>query len=235
MQKYKTKKINQLNIISYNLKFNKALSELDRLVIKHGNGILCLQECYTNRLPDQIGPLSLMASTKSGHLGLAIYAKKDRYEKISSESCFLNPVLYERLVYKGLLSQERERLLFAELYDKKTEKSFNIASFHATHLVTTNSMRRKQIESAFTELGRDKNRPTIMVGDYNYPIFKNYLRYFIESYGYEMNLADRPTYKNLVFKGHFDFVTSLNAKVEAVKTLPRGLSDHMPILVHATI
>lgn len=235
MKSYKTKNINQLNIISYNLKFNKAFGELDKLIKKHSSGILCLQECYTKRLPNNIGPLELIGSSKSGHLGLAIYADKNRYQKISSKSCILNPVLYEKIIYKGILAQERERLLFSELYDRKNKKAFNIASFHATHLVTTNSMRRKQIESAFSTLGNNRNIPTIMVGDYNYPLFKNYLRYFIESYGYEMSLADSPTYKNLLFRGHFDFVTHLNAQVEAVKTLPRGLSDHMPILIKATI
>jgi hypothetical protein len=34
-------------------------------------------------------------------------------------------------------------------------------------------------------------------------------------------------------KGHFDFATSYDLKIEDVVTLPAGISDHRPILVRA--
>ena len=187
-------------------------------------------------MPSKIGNLHIQGTTKTGHLGLAIYADKQRFSNLHTESCLLEETFYEKILYKKILSQDRERLLFVEFYDNSLKKKIHIASFHATHLVTPNSMRRHQIADAYKKLSRgDEDTPVIMVGDYNYPMFKKQLRYFIESYGYEMLLADRPTYKNLFFKGHFDFVTSLNAQIETVKTLPRGLSDHMPILISAAI
>ena len=49
MQQYKAEKVNHVNILSYNLKFNKALGELDELVIKHETDIVCIQECYSKK------------------------------------------------------------------------------------------------------------------------------------------------------------------------------------------
>jgi hypothetical protein len=52
--------------------------------------------------------------------------------------------------------------------------------------------------------------------------------------GYELSLSDRRTYTRYkVFKGHFDFATSLGLEIESVETLPRGASDHLPILISA--
>jgi endonuclease/exonuclease/phosphatase (EEP) superfamily protein YafD len=52
--------------------------------------------------------------------------------------------------------------------------------------------------------------------------------------GYALSLSDRRTYTRYkVFKGHFDFATSLGLDVANVETLPRGNSDHLPILVTA--
>ncbi len=52
--------------------------------------------------------------------------------------------------------------------------------------------------------------------------------------GYELSLSDRRTYiRYKFFRGHFDFVTSNGLGIEAVETLQRGSSDHLPILVRA--
>ena len=37
----------------------------------------------------------------------------------------------------------------------------------------------------------------------------------------------------MVFRGHFDFATSRGLEIDKVETLPRGASDHLPILVLA--
>ena len=76
--------------------------------------------------------------------------------------------------------------------------------------------------------------PTLMVGDYNYPFFKDNLNVHMRESGYDLSLSDSTTYTNYkFFKGHFDFVTSIGLQIGNVQTLPRGASDHMPILVTA--
>ena len=75
---------------------------------------------------------------------------------------------------------------------------------------------------------------TLMVGDFNYPFFTKNLTEHMKNSGYELSLSDREPYTRYkVFKGHFDFATSLGLDIENVETLPRGASDHLPILVSA--
>jgi hypothetical protein len=73
-----------------------------------------------------------------------------------------------------------------------------------------------------------------MVGDYNYPVFKENLGQKVREQGYELNLSDSRTYTRYrFFRGHYDFATSVGFTIDRVKTLPQGLSDHLPILVTA--
>jgi endonuclease/exonuclease/phosphatase (EEP) superfamily protein YafD len=73
-----------------------------------------------------------------------------------------------------------------------------------------------------------------MVGDYNYPMFRNNLITKLLESGYDTSTSDLPTYiRYRFFRGHFDFVTSVGMTVDSVETLPRGLSDHLPILISA--
>ena len=73
-----------------------------------------------------------------------------------------------------------------------------------------------------------------MVGDYNYPVFKENLGQRIRDQGYELNLSDARTYTRYrFFRGHYDFATSVGFEIDKVQTLPQGLSDHKPILVTA--
>lgn len=71
-----------------------------------------------------------------------------------------------------------------------------------------------------------------MVGDYNYPVFKENLGQTIREHGYALTLSDDHTYTRYrVFRGHYDFATSVGFEIQRVTTLPQGMSDHRPILV----
>ncbi len=130
-----------------------------------------------------------------------------------------------------------ERLLVTKMYDRYSEQTISIGSFHATHLIASNYLRRTQIIDAHQKLSDiSQGSPAIMVGDYNYPLFKKGLKVCIEQSGYEMSLSDRPTYYMTKFlRAHFDLATSINTQIERVRTLPKGISDHAPILVQVAI
>jgi endonuclease/exonuclease/phosphatase (EEP) superfamily protein YafD len=53
--------------------------------------------------------------------------------------------------------------------------------------------------------------------------------------GHDLTFSDGRTYTRYKFlRGHFDFATSLGMTISSVETLPKGGSDHLPILVTAT-
>jgi len=225
-------KTHNLKIISYNLKHHRASNELDDLAEQYDADIVCIQECYAEQLSKTLGPNMVLAEkTILGRLNLAIYYRRDRFEILQTGSYQLASSVYEQI-----MMYKTERLLVTEFHDRETGQKLSIGSFHATQLVASNYLRRLQIEHAHHRLSNIcGNGPAIMVGDYNYPLFRRRLREFVENTGYKISISDKPTYQSMVFRGHFDLATSLNAQVERVLTLPKGLSDHAPILIQATI
>ncbi len=219
-----------IRVISYNLRKNRAITELVQLAKTPDLDALCLQECIASELPAEIGDLHLADSTKRNRLGLAVYYRKDRYEQVASQSFELKKSLHDLI-----FSPTPERLVGAKLIDRDSKHELVLASFHAAPLTALNSLRRKQISAAH-ELLQDLGSgvPILMVGDYNYPLFQESLSEKVAKSGYDLTLSDRRTYTAYkFFRGHFDFVTSQGFIIEDVETLPRGSSDHIPILVTA--
>ena len=220
-----------MRVISYNLRKNRASGELSTLDEQYEPDVLCLQECDTLELPAEIGLLHLADSTLTNRLGLAIYYRKDRFEAVTTQAFALKKSLHDRL-----LTPAHERLIGTRLIDRVADRELVVASFHAAPLTALNSLRRNQIRSAHEELNLlGPGLPTLMVGDYNYPIFKRNLGDKINKSGYDLTLSDSRTYTRYkFFRGHFDLATSTGLTIDNVETLPQGTSDHMPILVTST-
>ncbi|MBC7442866.1 MAG: endonuclease/exonuclease/phosphatase family protein [Ramlibacter sp.] len=217
-----------MKVISYNLRKNRASGELIALAERYDPDVLCLQECDTRELPDEVGLLHLADSTVRNRLGLAIYYRKDRFTAEHTKTFALKKSLHDHL-----LTPAHERLIGTRLTDLKAQRELVVASFHAAPLTASNSLRRNQIRSAHEELNiLGPGLPTLMVGDYNYPIFKGHLGDKVNQSGYDLTMSDTRTYTRYkFFRGHFDLATSIGLTIENVETLPIGTSDHMPILV----
>lgn len=220
-----------MKIISYNLRKHRAAGELAALVERHDADVLCLQECDTKGLPDRIHDLRLAEATKGNRLGLAVFYRENTLRAIDVRALALKKSLHDRV-----LKPAEERLLGVRLHDIDRGRDIVVASFHAAPLTALNSLRRHQIRAALDELRvLGPELPALMVGDYNYPVFKESLGQRMREHGYELSLSDARTYTRYrFFRGHYDFATSFGFTIEKVTTLPQGLSDHLPILVTAT-
>jgi endonuclease/exonuclease/phosphatase family metal-dependent hydrolase len=221
-----------MKVISYNLRKHRAASELEELVTEYGADILCLQECDVQELPNRIGGLVLADATQGNRLGLAVYYESNTFRLHGIRAIGLKKSLHDRM-----LRPAHERVLGVRLQDIDHGTDLIVASFHAAPLTALNSLRRNQIRSALTELGTlGADLPVLMVGDYNYPVFKENLGQTVRDHGYTLTLSDERTYTRYrVFKGHYDFATSNGFHIDRIQTLPQRSSDHRPILVTAEV
>lgn len=217
-----------MRVISYNLRKHRAATELAGLAAAHDPDILCLQECDTTDLPDEIGDLSLVEATSGNRLGLAMYVRTNIFRVEKVRTIGLKKSLHDRV-----LKPAHERVLGALLHDIDNGQGMIVASFHAAPLTALNSLRRNQIRAALDELqSLGPDLPVLMVGDYNYPVFKENLGQTVREHGYMLTLSDDRTYTRYrVFRGHYDFATSVGFDISNITTLPQGTSDHRPILI----
>lgn len=219
-----------MRVLSYNLRKHAAAHELEELVDRWEPDIVCLQEADVVHLPSRVDGLRLAAATDRNRLGLAVYFRENAFRFVDSVSLGLKKSLHDIV-----LRPAHERLLGVQLHDIDAGREVTVASFHAAPLTALNSLRRSQIKSALGALEQlGPGTPTLMVGDYNYPVFKERLGDRIREHGYDLTLSNLRTYTRYrFFKGHYDFVTSAGLSIGDVETLPQGASDHLPILIDA--
>jgi endonuclease/exonuclease/phosphatase family metal-dependent hydrolase len=219
-----------MRLISYNLRKHRAASELVALVGRHDPDILCLQECDTTALPEAIDGLTLVRATSGNRLGLAMYLRSNQFRVERVRTIGLKKSLHDRV-----LKPAEERVLGALLTNIDTGRQVIVASFHAAPLTALNSLRRNQIRAGLDALqALAPGKPVLMVGDYNYPVFKENLGQTVREHGYRLTLSDDRTYTRYrVFRGHYDFATSNGFDIADITTLPQGTSDHRPILITA--
>jgi len=221
-----------MKLISYNLHHNNAAGELAPLAALHDPDALCLQEADTAVLPARIGDLELVQSTSDSRLGLAIYLRTSRFDPRSLLTVPLEKSLHDLVMKPG-----EERLATVRAHDAVHGGEVLISSFHAAPLTASNSLRRQQIRTAFAALhDLGPTLPSLMVGDFNYPLFQSGLAKHVGSFGYDLSRSDTSTYRSYgVLRGRYDLALSRGYQNSIVTSLPQDGSDHLPILVETAV
>ena len=219
-----------MRVVSYNLRKHAAAHELEDIASANDVDALCLQECDTGALPEQVGHLRLVGATEKNRLGLAIYVRDDGYEVRSTKVFALRKSMHDRI-----LTPAHERLLAAHIVDTGSGAETLVGSFHAAPLTASNSLRRKQIAAAHEGMrSMAEGVPALMVGDFNYPWFIRGLERRLDGTGYQLIRTTEPTYvRYKYFTGYFDFVTATGFVIDRVDVLPAGVSDHRAISLKA--
>lgn len=217
-----------MKLLSYNLLKHRAIAEVEGLAEKYLPDALCLQEANVTSLPKEIGNLKLAIGTERNRLGLAIYVDCTRYEIQAVSAFSLRHSHYDRIA-----APAHERLLGARIQNIKTNEKLAVGSFHASPLTALNAIRRDQIRSGLQKLDElGESSPLVMIGDFNYPLFRARLEREIESAGFQLHTSDETTYRHFkIVKGFFDFAAAKGLSFDWMKTLKQGLSDHLPVLL----
>lgn len=222
----KVPKLNDITILTYNIFLGKAYYELPDLVKKYSPDIVCLQECPPNITKSYIGPLQLGSSASNGSNGLATYYNQDRLKLISKHRYELPKSLYEKRD-----SRLRVRQQILEFKEANSNLIFFVSNVHLVHLVAPNSSRRKQLAAVFANISKlANNKPSIVVGDFNYPFFRKGIGGLYKDNGFlEAGVSSQVRSHRF---GKFDHVLVSQLEWEEIdyKVLPFGLSDHAPVL-----
>ncbi|WP_420100102.1 endonuclease/exonuclease/phosphatase family protein [Corynebacterium sp.] len=221
-----------MKLISYNLHKHNAVTELLPLAAVHAPDAVCVQEADTRHLPHRLGDLELVHATSENRLGLAVYLRTGRFDVRDLQVTALEKSFHDRV-----MKPASERLVTVRAHDGKHDRDVVIASFHAAPLTATNALRRQQIRTSFDVLGTmGADVPSVMIGDFNYPLFQNRLRRHVDACGFNLARSAGATYSRYgVLRGNYDLAVSRGFSRSQVDVLPQGRSDHLPILVQASV
>lgn len=216
-----------MQFLSYNLLKHQAVAEVTGLAKKFTPDAFCIQETNVLELPKRFGDLELVIGTEKNRLGLAVYVDTNKYHVEDAASFKLRDGYYDLIA-----APAHERLLGVLMSDKSSSEKVAVGSFHASPLTALNAIRREQIHAGLKNLDElGKGSPLMMLGDFNYPVFRHRLAREIAAGGYRLHTSDQQTYNHFKFvRGYFDFAVSRGFKNASLRTLKQGSSDHLPIL-----
>jgi mRNA deadenylase 3'-5' endonuclease subunit Ccr4 len=112
-----------LSLVTYNVQFNKALPEVERIVKKYAPDVICLQEVNLGKrhLYEPLFPGYILAATSNSFyrmgktFGLATFYRLDRFYQMGSKSIFLPRTYYELLLIYFYDQSELSHILFLKL------------------------------------------------------------------------------------------------------------------------
>jgi exodeoxyribonuclease III len=221
-----------LTVVSYNLWQARAQRELPALVRQVDPDVLCVQEADASALVDRLGELGLASVTPRNRLGVAVFVRSARFDVERASTFHLTRSLHDRLI-----GGAERRLAAARVVDRRTGRGIVLGSFHGAPFTDLNSVRRQQVDDAHEALAHlGPGLPTMMAGDYNHPIFLDALRRHVEPRGFTLARTADSTYRGRgnLMRGPFDLATVSQLAVVDAATLPRGRSDHRPVLFTLT-
>jgi endonuclease/exonuclease/phosphatase family metal-dependent hydrolase len=236
-----------LRIVTYNVQFNRALPDVQKIVSKYAPDIVCLQEVNLGKkhLYEPLFPGYVLAATSNSFyrmgktFGLATFYRKQNLALISSKCIFLPRTIYEMIV--SLLTWRGPRTaLRTDFFVNSCNKTLSIYNLHLTALVATNKARNKQLHETFEDLELHTDDPSVVLGDFNYPFRKRSLEKIVRAYGLAEATSSvfftwKMNFLRWKLRWKFDYVLYKNTVCDSVRLDEYKTSDHFPILTTAIV
>ncbi len=254
----------QFTVLTYNTLLNDAQKELRSIFHFYKPDIVCLQEVDTS--PDNIKSIErlgyFLADYSNGFIkfgkvfGVVTFYKKTRFAFVSSKSITLPRGLGEAIAFvlRVFKTQKKDRTVLKTIFKTFDGNQVVVYNIHlSAH--GTNGIRIKQLEKTLKDIHIDTKKPTILVGDFNYPIGRKKLEELMQVNGFAEATAAIPfTYDGKLI--HYAFLEKIlmriiqfvfgklykldycffkNCNVISAFKINAYYSDHFPILVRFEI
>lgn len=232
-----------LNLLTYNLLYNKALIGIETIIDQYHPDILTLQEIKTSldnltgveKYGYKLADYSHSFLKHQKIYGVATYYNPKTLSFTGSRSINLPRSIYEMLLFLLRRGNNPRTVLKTEFISRQEKKKFNIYNVHLTTW-GTNKLRMKQIAETFQSFHLN-TIPSIIAGDFNLPYGRKTLETFIKknrlseatnnlSYTFEKKLV-----RFIPIKLKLDYVLTDKLPIRNAQRLNYRFSDHYPIFV----
>jgi len=232
----------KFSLISYNLRYNKAVNEVKRLIKKYDPDILCFQEIatdepnlkYIKNSKYKIADYSNSFIRRGKIFGVTTFYNSERFTLKKTNSFNLPTNLYQ-IVSFFLYGNRNPRTVLKSEFICKNNKKITIYNIHLTP-IATNQLRIKQINNTFEDIDLTSKDAVIIAGDFNYPYGR--MRFEQEIHKYNLKEAtsninytmEKRILNRISVKLKLDYVLYKKLKCLSNRKLLTYKSDHFPIL-----
>jgi len=166
------------SLLTYNVLFNKAFLQLEKILFKYKPDLLCFQEVDTSEKNliklDKFGYTLADYSNsfiKFGKIyGVATYYKPDKFKFIASDSIKISSNLSEYFftLIQTLVGQNKPKtVLRTDFLHNSSRSKITVCNFHMI-VIAPNSLRMNHINKALKLLNINVKTKLIIGGDFNY-------------------------------------------------------------------
>ncbi len=168
----------KFSLLTYNILYNRALTQVPLLIERYHPDIICIQELDTsekNLLFLEKYGYSLADYANSFLKFGTIYGIATFYRTVSVVLSKSTALFFPQSVYEFLLSVLRflrggnkpRTILATDFFLKRIKKRISVFNVHLT-VIGANGIRIKQIKEALNFRSLEAKRPGIIAGDFNY-------------------------------------------------------------------